>query len=125
MLKKIKNLKGTIVNTVIIRKPDNLEDLEREIKRKIAQAPRGDMAYESVLIKTVWELKNADYQQLVSNFLKTNPVFEEHGGFSTENGIVMRNAIAIYCPYQPVLLIDPEGHEYARYVGILDFEQNN
>ncbi len=92
----------------MVRKPSNFEEVLKITKKYIEEA-------ESVIVEKTIELTDAEYQKLVDNpRTKTFGFLKNQGG--TEDGKML--TVEIKCKDRPTLLINAEGYEYARYIGM-------
>ena len=101
-------MKNMIVETVIVRKPSNLVEVETFTNNNKNKT-------ELVLVSEVIKLSEKDYNDFVSNFMNDYDFLKDKGGYNK----TYRNTVLIYCPNKPCLVIDPEGYSYARYVGLV------
>lgn len=103
---------NTLANTNLIRKPHSI----REVEERNRCRPASDI----VLVAEVWELTVAEYRSFCNSCLESRPEFKGKGGCVKYNGTQFPSVIALCCPNRPTLLIDPEGCDYARYIGLLN-----
>lgn len=106
-------MKNAIVETVIIRKPSNLDEVQTYTNINKSKA-------EKVLVTEVIKLSESDYEKLVNNFSGDFDYLKGKGGYND----TYRNVVLVYCPNKPYLVIDPEGYSYARYVGLVNPDFN-
>lgn len=102
---------NTLANTNLIRKPHSIREVEERNRCRLAS--------DVVLITEVWELTTAEYCSFCNSCLKSRPEFRGKGGYAEYNGTRFSSVIALCCQNRPPLLIDPEGCDYARYIGLL------
>lgn len=67
-----------------------------------------------VTIQKNVELSNKKYDKMVSNFFAEQPYLAGRGGWAKDG---TRYAIRVTSQNRNTLLIDPQGYNYARYVG--------
>lgn len=103
---------NTLIHTRLVRKPSSLREIE-EFSRHILNRT-------AVLITEVWELTAAEYSDFGNSCLKSRPEFCGKGGYTQYQGKPVLSVIALCCHGKPTLLINPEGYDYARYIGLLD-----
>ena len=101
---------GTLANTNLIRKPHSINDVE--------EGNRNYPFAEVVLITEVWELNPGEYRLFRASYLRSTPMFSGKGGHIKYQGVYLRSVIALCCKGEPTFLINPEGYDYARYIGI-------
>lgn len=69
------------------------------------------------------ELTPADYDSFSSNFMMAWPWLEGKGGASMkrsgETVEEIHHCVAVTAPDRETLYVNPQGHSYARYVGIV------
>lgn len=88
---------------------------------------------EAVMIDEIIYLNNADYDHFKNSLMDSRPWLKGKGTYYKMSkqlcaalkkiNIDQKSARicpAIYSPGRPALLVDPSGHDYARYVGFLD-----
>lgn len=97
---------NTLVHTCLVRKPSSLREVE-EFSRHILNRT-------AVLITEVWKLTAAEYSDFGNSCLKSRPEFCGKGGYTQYQG---KPVLSVG---KPTLLIDPEGYDYARYIGLPD-----
>ena len=102
-------MKNAIVETIIIRKPSNLDEVQ-------AYTNNNKSKTEKVLVTEVIKLSESDYEKLVNNFSGDFDYLKGKGGFND----TCRKVVLVYCSNKPYLVIDPEGYSYARYVGLVN-----
>lgn len=103
---------NTLIHTRLVRKPSSLREVE-EFSCHILNRT-------AVPITEVWELTAAEYSDFGNSCLKSRPEFCGKGGYTQYQGKPVLSVIALCCHGKPTLLIDPEGYDYARYIGLLD-----
>ena len=97
---------NTLIHTRLVRKPSSLREIE-EFSRHI-------------LNRTAVLMTAAEYSDFGNSCLKSRPEFCGKGGYTQYQGKPVLSVIALCCHGKPTLLIDPEGYDYARYIGLLD-----
>ena len=86
------------------RKPQNLEEVIS-----------GCNSLKKSKIEMVIELDDLEFNKLTDDFYSSNPIFENMGG--SMNGITYVIKITNTKTNQ-VIYVNPEGYDYARYVGL-------
>lgn len=102
-------MKNAIVETVIIRKPSNLDEVQIYTNLNKTKT-------EKVLVTEVIKFSESDYEKLANNFSADFDFLKGKGGYDE----TYRKVVLVYCPNKPYLVIDPEGYSYARYVGLVN-----
>jgi hypothetical protein len=93
---------------LFVRKPSSLESIDLE-----ALNDAGDMEYAHVA--ETQEMTTEEYDEFAGDFFKSRPWLAGKGGSKK----YLRQVIAVSAPDRETLYIDPSGHDYARYVGLL------
>ncbi|MDR3208905.1 MAG: hypothetical protein LBT45_03585 [Rickettsiales bacterium] len=89
---------------IIIRKPIDMDDLEKQTKARSIDD------IELVVVVETIDLDKKNYDALIDNFFDTFSFISRKGGDD--------KWIRVTSKGRPSLLINPEGYDYARYVGI-------
>ncbi|MBR2790677.1 MAG: hypothetical protein IKD70_08740 [Eggerthellaceae bacterium] len=104
--------------TVFVRKPVNLSDVTSALEANVGPyASKGRDYY----VAEERQLSNREWEDLTSWLLKDREWIK---AFSAKNFRITDRAdpcIRVTCPSSEIaLIIDPQGYDYARYVGIED-----
>jgi len=95
-----------IVKVGFVRKPFNLEEVTAVLKERNTElAP-------SKVIET-WDMSAEEYDLFVSDFFTRHPRLKGKGGRIGD----LFEVIEINAPERKTLYVNPEGADYARYVG--------
>lgn len=104
----MKKLKKINLHTVC--EPSNFKDLLERIGKNI------DMCKQEVYIAETLTMNTKDYDHLLQNFISENDKIAGKGGQEPDG---LGRFIKIMCPNRMTIYVNPEGYNYARYVGIL------
>ncbi len=106
--KPINESVGQLINITLVRKPSNLEELEQDIKDGWGERTRAK-------VEEVKKLSTSEYDKLCKNFFAHTSWLDGKGGTALPEHVT--SVIEVQAPGRKTLYIDPEGFDYARYVG--------
>ena len=96
------------VNTYMVRKPSDIEEVKK-LTQKYAHQAEEVVIVETIRLSLVW------YEAVCRRPLDNYIFLSGKGGYNKDN---QRQVIALECDGQPTLYADPSGSSYCRYLGI-------
>lgn len=80
-----------------------------------AEIVNGMWHYWTVKVNKIKRMTTAEFDAFANDLMSDRDWMKGHGGI--EDGKI-RHCILVVAPDRPSLYIDPQGYEYARYVGL-------
>ncbi len=96
------------IQVIYARKPCNWHEIETGSRKGYGGQP-----YKTEIIETR-EMTEAEYDEFISNPLKSRDWLAGKGGFKNSE---TRLAIAVTSQGRRTLYVDPSGSDYGRYIG--------
>lgn len=105
--KKLTESVGQKLNITLIRKPQNMKEVERDMR-----AGHGDRV--KAVVDKSYKLSANEYDKFVYNFMVHTTYLSGEGGVDSDGTV---HVVEITAPGKKTIYVDPEGYDYARYVG--------
>lgn len=96
-----------VMDLMLVREANSVEEAQHKIELGQCHVGRA-------IIKETIEFTTAEYDELANNLLKPNPKIAGEGGYTFDGTIFV---LRIKAPERENLYVDPEGYDYAVYVG--------
>ncbi len=106
--KPVKESVGQLITITLVRKPTNLDEVKEVIKHGSGERVRAK-------VEEVKKLSTNEYDKLSQNFFAHTSWLDGKGGTALPENVW--SVIEVQAPGRKTLYIDPEGFDYARYVG--------
>lgn len=104
---KLKESTGQKLNITLIRKPSNMKEVESAMRKGY-----GDRV--KAIVDKSYKLSGDEYDKFVYNFMVHTTYLSGEGGVDSDGTV---HVIEITAPGRKTIYVDPEGYDYARYVG--------
>lgn len=105
--KKLTESVGQKLNITLIRKPYNMKEVEDDIRKG-----HGDRV--KAIVDKSYKLSANEYDKFVYNFMVHTTYLSGEGGVDPDGTV---HVVEITAPGKKTIYVDPEGYDYARYVG--------
>lgn len=96
-----------VIDLRLVRNACSIKDAQRKIEL-------GESHINRAIIENTIEVTTKEYDELANNLLKANEKIAGEGSFTFDGTIF---ALRIKAPNRDNLYLDPEGYNYALYVG--------
>ena len=103
----IKESVGQKLNISLARKPYNMKDVDEDIRL-------GNANRVKAIVDKSYKLSASEYDKFVYNFMVHTTYLNGEGGVDSDGTV---HVIEITAPGKKTIYVDPEGYDYARYVG--------
>jgi hypothetical protein len=114
MVKKMKKEKEFVRDVIMVGKVSDFYELSKTAEEEL-KAGNNNIINTVEVVEDI-KLSEKEYCNLTNNFLQNNDkMFSGKGGVN-KDGIA--KAIRITCPNRKTFFVNPEGYDYARYVGL-------
>lgn len=104
---KLKESVGQKLNISLVRKPLNMKEVEKAIRK-------GEADRVKAVVDKSYKLSENEYDKFVYNFMVHTTYLRGEGGVDSDGTV---HVIEITAPARKTIYVDPEGYDYARYVG--------
>lgn len=104
---KLKESVGQKLNITLIRKPQNMKEVESGIRKGY-----GDRV--KAIVDKSYKLSANEYDKFVYNFMVHTTYLSGEGGVDPDGTV---HVVEISAPGKKTIYVDPEGYDHARYVG--------
>lgn len=104
---KLKESVGQKLNITLIRKPQNMKEVESDMR-----AGHGDRV--KAVVDKSYTLSKSEYEAFVYDFNRHTTYLSREGGVDPDGTV---HVVEIKAPGMKTIYVDPEGYDYARYVG--------
>lgn len=104
---KLKESIGQKLNISLVRKPLNMKEVEKAIRK-------GEADRVKAVVDKSYKLSENEYDKFVYNFMVHTTYLKGEGGVDSDGTV---HVIEITAPARKTIYVDPEGYDYARYVG--------
>lgn len=105
--KKLTESVGQKLNITLIRKPQNMKEVEDDMRKG-----HGDRV--KAIVDKSYKLSANEYDKFVYNFMVHTTYLSGEGGVDSDGTV---HVVEITAPGKKTIYVDPEGYDYARYVG--------
>lgn len=105
--KKLTESVGQKLNITLIRKPQNMKEVEKDMRKG-----NGDRV--KAIVDKSYKLSADEYDKFVYNFMVHTTYLSGEGGVDPDGTV---HVVEITAPGKKTIYVDPEGYDYARYVG--------
>ena len=106
-MKIVKESVGQKLNITLIRKPQNMKEVEKDMR-----AGNGDRV--RAVVDKSYTLSKSEYEAFVYNFYRHTTYLSGEGGVDPDGTV---HVVEIKAPGMKTIYVDPEGYDYARSVG--------
>lgn len=103
----IKESVGQKINISLVRKPYNMKDVDEDIRS-------GNADRVKAIVDKSYKLSASEYDKFVYNFMVHTTYLSGEGGVDPDGTV---HVVEITAPGKKTIYVDPEGYDYARYVG--------
>ena len=104
---KLKESVGQKLNISLVRKAQNLKEVEKAIRK-------GESNRVKAVVDKSYKLSENEYDKFVYNFMVHTTYLSGEGGVDSDGTV---HVVEITAPDRKTIYVDPEGYDYARYVG--------
>ena len=105
--KRLTESAGQRLNITLIRKPQNMKEVERDMRKGYGERVKA-------VVDKSYKLSENEYDKFVYNFMVHTTYLNGQGGVDPDGTV---HVIEITAPARKTIYVDPEGYDYARYVG--------
>lgn len=105
--RKMKESVGQKLNISLVRKAQNLKEVEKAMRK-------GEADRVKAVVDKTYKLSADEYDKFVYNFMAHTTYLNGEGGVDSDDTV---HVIEITAPGKKTIYVDPEGYDYARYVG--------
>ena len=105
--KRLTESVGQKLNITLVRKPQNMKEVERDMRKGYGERVKA-------VVDKSYKLSENEYDKFVYNFMVHTTYLNGQGGVDPDGTV---HVIEITAPARKTIYVDPEGYDYARYVG--------
>lgn len=104
---KIVESVGQKLIITLVRKPLNMKEVDAAIRKGYGERVQA-------VVDKKYNLSKSEYEAFVHNFFRHTTYLSGEGGQNSDGTV---SVIEITAPGMKTIYVDPEGFDYARYVG--------